>query len=81
MLRIIGEEGEQIIRNKTYQFWRQDNQPQELYSAAFIFQKINYIHNNPVEACIVDKPEAYLYSSARDYVHAGRCGLLDLVFL
>ena len=81
MLRIFREEGEQNIRNKTYQFWRQDNQPQELYSAAFIFQKINYIHNNPVEAGIVDKPEEYLYSSARNYFHTRKCGLLDVVFL
>ena len=58
-----------------------NNQPQDLYSAAFIFQKINYIHNNPVEAGIVDKPEDYLYSSARDYVHAKKCGLLDLVLI
>jgi putative transposase len=42
---------------------------------------MNYIHNNPVEAGIVDKPEDYLYSSARDYIHAKKCGLLDLVFL
>ncbi len=54
---------------------------QERYSAQFIFQKINYIHNNPVEAGIVDKSEDYLYSSARDYVHAKKCGLLDLVFI
>jgi len=33
------------------------------------------------QAGIVDKPEDYLYSSARDYVNAKKCGLLDLVFL
>jgi hypothetical protein len=42
---------------------------------------MNYIHNNPVEAGIVDKPEEYLYISASDYIYAKRCGLLDLVFL
>jgi REP element-mobilizing transposase RayT len=81
MLRIFKEQGESNSRNKNFQFWRQDNQPMELYSSAFIVQKINYIHNNPVEAGIVDKPEDYLYSSARDYFHAKRCGLLELVFL
>jgi putative transposase len=81
MLRIFKEEGEKNSRNTNYQFWRQDNQPQELYSAAFIFQKINYIHNNPVEAGIVEKPEHYLYSSAKDYVLTKKCGLLDVVFL
>ena len=68
-------------RNKIHQFWRQDNQPQELYSPKFVFQKINYIHNNPVEAGIVEKPEHYLYSSAKDYFQTKKCGLLDLIFL
>ena len=81
MLRIFREHGENNSRNSEYQFWRQDNQPQELYSAAFIFQKINYIHNNPVETGIVNNPEDYLYSCARDYVNARKCGLLDLVFI
>ena len=30
---------------------------------------------------IVEKPEQYLYSSAKDYFHTKKCGLLDLVFL
>jgi len=81
MLRIFREEGEKNSRNTNYQFWRQDNQPQELYSAAFVFQKMNYIHNNAVEAGIVERPEDYLYSSAKDYVLTKKCGLLDLVFL
>ena len=33
----------------------------------FTLQKLNYIHNNPVKAGIVDKPEDYIYSSARNY--------------
>jgi len=81
MLKIFREEGMKNSRNKNYQFWRQDNQPQELYSAEFVFQKINYIHNNPVEAGIVEKPEHYLYSSAKDYFLTKKCGFLDLVFL
>ena len=81
MMRIFLDQGEKNIRNKNYQFWRQDNQPQELYSSAFIFQKINYIHDNPVEAGIVERPEHYLYSSAKDYYHTKKCGLLDVVFL
>jgi hypothetical protein len=30
-------------------------------------QKLHYIHQNPVEAGIVDKAENYTYSSAGDY--------------
>jgi REP element-mobilizing transposase RayT len=81
MLKIFLEEGNKNIRNKTYQVWRQDNQPQELYSPKFFFQKLNYIHNNPVVAGIVEKPEHYLYSSAKDYFETRKCGLLDVSFL
>jgi len=81
MLKIFKEEGSKNSRNKEYQFWRQDNQPTELYSPKFVFQKINYIHNNPVEAGLVEKPEHYLYSSAKDYFFTKKCGLLDLMFL
>jgi len=81
MLKIFSEQGQNNSRNKNYQFWRQDNQPQELYSPKFVFQKINYIHNNPVVAGIVEKPEHYLYSSAKDYFETKKCGLLDVSFL
>lgn len=67
MLKIFSQEGEANSRNKTYQFWRQDNQPKECYSPAFTVQKLNYIHNNPVEAGLVEKPEHYTYSSAKAY--------------
>ena len=40
-----------------------------------IQQKIEYIHNNPVEEGFVFRPEDYKYSSASDY--AGEKGLLD----
>jgi putative transposase len=81
MLRIFLEQGAKNSRNKTNQFWRQDNQPQELYSPKFFFQKLSYIHNNPVVAGIVEKPEHYLYSSARDYFETKKYGLLEVTFL
>ena len=80
MLQIFSEQGAGNLRNKRYQFWRQDNHPEELYSEAFTFQKINYIHQNPVRAGIVLNPWEYLYSSARDYHEGRKCGLLDLTF-
>jgi hypothetical protein len=42
-------------------------------------QKLDYIHENPVKEGVVENPEDYLYSSARDY--AGKKGLLDVVFM
>ncbi len=50
-----------------YQFWRHNNKPIELWSNKVIFEKINYIHYNPVEEGLVYYPEDYVYSSARDY--------------
>jgi hypothetical protein len=35
------------------QFWRHDNHPIELWSNKVIYEKINYIHNNPVEGGLV----------------------------
>ncbi|MFD0931579.1 transposase [Psychroflexus salinarum] len=58
-----------------YQFWRHDNQPIELWSNKVIAQKINYVHQNPVKAGLVLRPENYKYSSAKDY--SGEKGLLD----
>ncbi len=79
MLAIFKAQAEKNSHNVHYQFWRQDNQPKELYSAAFTVQKLNYIHNNPVEAGLVEKAEDYVYSSAKDYIHGGNCGLLEVL--
>ena len=50
MLAILRSQAKKNSHNLQYQFWRQDNQPKELYSPAFTVQKLNYIHNNPIEA-------------------------------
>ena len=80
MLSIFKQQGEKNSRNSEYQFWRQDNHPEECYSPAFSVQKLAYIHNNPVTAGIVEKAEDYLYSSARSYQQK-KDGLLEVQFL
>ena len=62
-----------------YQFWRHDNKPIELWSNKVIYEKINYVHNNPVEEGLVFHPEDYVYSSAKDY--SGEKGILDDVII
>jgi len=57
----------QIKSVKNYQLWTHENHAVQLYSDKFITEKIEYIHNNPVKAGIVEKPEDYMYSSARNY--------------
>jgi len=59
---------------KNFQVWQEGNYPVELHSNKFIFQKLDYIHKNPVRAGIVTKAEEYVYSSAIDY--AGGKGIL-----
>jgi putative transposase len=81
MLSIFKQEGEKNSRNSEYQFWRQDNQPKECFSPQFSVQKLNYIHNNPVEAGIVEKADDYLYSSARSYRQGNKNQLLEVQFL
>lgn len=54
-------------RNNDYQFWQQDNHPVELSTRKMMDQRLDYIHNNPVEAGFVSRPEDWVWSSARDY--------------
>jgi len=42
---------------------------------------MEYIHNNPVDAGIVEKAEEYIYSSARNYYFGKQCGLIEIEFL
>ena len=63
--------------NRHYQFWQQDNHPIGVWSLDVIWQKLNYIHLNPVRAGIVSEPSHYVYSSACDY-YENRKGLLDI---
>jgi hypothetical protein len=65
---------------KDYKFWQDGLHPIELTSGKFIDQKINYIHQNPVEAGIVYRAEDYKISSAAQY--AGELnGLLDVIVI
>jgi len=79
MLWIFRSAGMRKSSNEKYQFWIHGNHPIELYDNHIMDQKLDYIHQNPVEAGFVDEPEEYLYSSARNY--AGRVGLLDIYLI
>lgn len=79
MLWLFKSAGEKNPNNTYYQFWQQENHPVELISTNFTAQKINYLHENPVRAKLVDVAQRYVYSSAKDY--AGEKGLLPVVML
>jgi hypothetical protein len=61
---------------KEYKFWQDGNHAKECISPEFLFEKLDYIHQNPVRNLIVEEAEHYLFSSARNY--AGLKGLLDV---
>jgi REP element-mobilizing transposase RayT len=63
-------------RNKEYQFWQYGNHAEEIYSTAFMWSKLHYIHLNPVRAGLVGKASDYIYSSASNYVNDS--GLLEI---
>jgi putative transposase len=58
------------------QLWQHDLHPIWLRRPDIIQQKLRYIHRNPVEEGLVEEPQHYLYSSARD--EAGLPGMLRL---
>lgn len=69
----------QFRTEEGYRFWQADNQPVELWSNTVIAQKLNYLHQNPVEEGLVFRAEDYVYSSACDY--AGGKGILDILVI
>ncbi|MBF9255787.1 transposase [Pontibacter sp. 172403-2] len=76
MLWLMERAGLKNSNVKHQQFWQQHNQPIELWSAAILDQKLDYIHNNPVEAGFVSEPHHWKYSSAIDY--SGGKGVLEI---
>ena len=64
-------------KNIELKFWQDGYDCFELITASVFEQKLNYIHDNPVRAEIVEEPHHYLYSSARNY--AGMPGLLNVI--
>ena len=79
MMNIFRCAGQNKSNNKDFQFWQQNNHPIELFSPLVTSQKIDYIHNNPVETVMVSEADHYLLSSTRDYL--GIRGVLDVEIL
>ena len=54
-------------KNKDFKVWRDKNHAIEIFSEKVTWQKLNYIHRNPVVNKIVYNEQDYLFSSARNY--------------
>jgi REP element-mobilizing transposase RayT len=58
-----------LKREQQYKVWQDSNQAKIIFSNSFFYQKLNYIHNNPVKDMLVEHPEDYMFSSARNYAN------------
>ena len=67
MLDFFKKKAEASSKNKTYKFWQTGNHAIELINEKFTWEKINYIHNNPVEEKFVNQSFDWKYSSATNY--------------
>ncbi|MBP7476930.1 MAG: transposase [Chitinophagales bacterium] len=78
MLDFIAYAGKLDSRKIGNKFWKEDNHNIILLPMSTIIfeQKLDYVHNNPVDAGFVDEPHYWKYSSACDY--AGIKGLVNI---
>ena len=77
MLEAFMKKAKSSKKHKNYKIWQTGNHAIEVYSSSFLWDKINYIHNNPVEEEFVKTSEDWLYSSASNYVNGE--GILEEV--
>ena len=54
-------------RGADYIPWKEGYHAKQIETNDFLDEKLDYIHQNPVEAGFVNEPDEYLYSSARNY--------------
>ncbi len=78
VLWLMERAGKKNSNNKGWQLWQQHNKPLEILHEDMFYQKLDYIHKNPVEAGFVENEEDYLYSSAQDFYD--RKGLIKLCY-
>jgi len=59
--------GKHLKAIRNYKFWQSGNHAKVIYSPAFFYNKLDYIHKNPFHDMIVSQEDDYLFSSARNY--------------
>lgn len=76
LLKGFKRAGRANSNNTYYQVWQQHNHPIALTTNKMIDQRLDYLHMNPVKAGFVERPQDWLFSSAKKYT--GAQGFLDL---
>jgi REP element-mobilizing transposase RayT len=73
ILKLLRSEGVSLdglrvcAKDRRYQVWERNSLNIPVWSDWVIWQKVNYIHQNPVTAGLCEKAEDYYFSSARFY--------------
>ncbi len=67
LIKIFKEEGK-LHKNHKRKFWKKQFDDEVIRDEKMFWTKLKYIHNNPVKAGLVNKPEDYKYSSARNFI-------------
>lgn len=62
-----------------FQFWQEGFHPKLIQDDVMLENKLDYIHNNPVERGYVDDPAHWVYSSYRNYMEMD--AVLEIDFL
>lgn len=79
MLEYFSNACKHLKSGQKYKVWQDGNRNEEIFTNKFLYEKLEYIHNNPVKDLIVENAWEYLFSSARNY--ADMNGLLEVKVL
>ena len=63
MLARFRDKGKYLKRIENYKFWQDGYHAETIFSNHFFYEKLNYIHQNPVKELTVLHPEDYYFSS------------------
>jgi putative transposase len=81
LIELFSKGGDLDPKNKIFKVWESGNHSIEWYNQKFTWDKINYIHRNPVAAGFVKHPDQWLYSSALNYAEKDDLILEEVICL
>ncbi|MEL6538796.1 MAG: transposase [Bacteroidota bacterium] len=79
MTWLFRDNGAKAHSNEVFQFWQYGFHPIELSSDSLFYQRLDYMHDNPIRTGLVWQREHYAYSSAINF--AGGKGHLEIEYL
>jgi REP element-mobilizing transposase RayT len=65
---IFNDNAKEYLSKQNRKFWMDRFYDEVIRSDQMFWDKLIYLHNNPVKANLVKKPEDFIYSSARNYI-------------